>query len=45
VVRGAAGEILLPATREVIERVDLEAGKLWVRPWPGLFDDPPVLEP
>jgi 16S rRNA processing protein RimM len=45
VVRGAAGEVLLPATREVIERVDVAAGKLWVRPWPGLFDDPAVREP
>ena len=31
--------------REVVERVDVAAGKLWVRPWPGLFDDPAVIEP
>jgi 16S rRNA processing protein RimM len=37
VVRGPEGEVLLPATREVIERVDAAAGTLWVRPIPGLF--------
>jgi len=39
VVRGPEGEVLLPATRQVIERVDVAAGTLWVRPIPGLFDD------
>jgi 16S rRNA processing protein RimM len=38
VIRGPGGEVLIPATREVIERVDVEEGKVWVRPWPGLFD-------
>ena len=45
VVRGPAGEILLPATREVIDRVSVEEGKLWVRPWPGLFDEPDEAAP
>jgi 16S rRNA processing protein RimM len=45
VVRGPAGEILLPATREVIARVSVEEGKLWVRPWPGLFDEPDEATP
>lgn len=39
VVRGPAGEVLVPATREAIERVDVEAGRMTVRPLPGLFDD------
>ena len=39
VVRGPAGEILIPATRAVIERVDVAAGTMWVRPIPGLFDE------
>jgi 16S rRNA processing protein RimM len=38
VVRGPEGEVLIPATREVIERVDVEIGRMTVRPLPGLFD-------
>ncbi len=39
VVRGPGGEVLIPATREVIEKVDVAHGRMIVRPWPGLFDD------
>jgi 16S rRNA processing protein RimM len=41
VVRGRRGEVLLPATREVIKEVDLEGGTLRVEPLPGLIDEPP----
>ena len=36
VVRGPGGEILLPATDEVVREVDLEAGTMTVRLLPGL---------
>lgn len=48
VVRGPGGEVLIPATREVIEKVDVAAGRMIVRPWPGLFEDgaaPPEADP
>lgn len=38
VVRGPGGEVLIPATHEVIAEVDVAAGKMVVRPLPGLFD-------
>ncbi len=37
VVRGPGGEVLIPATREVIAAVDVPAGRMTVRPIPGLF--------
>ncbi|RMF85794.1 MAG: 16S rRNA processing protein RimM, partial [Nitrospirae bacterium] len=36
VVRGEAGELLLPATREVVRRVDLAARRVVVAPLPGM---------
>jgi len=36
VVRGAGGEILLPATREVVRRIDLAARLIVVTPLPGM---------
>jgi 16S rRNA processing protein RimM len=38
VLRGARGEVLLPATREVIKRIDLEEGQMIVHLLPGLID-------
>lgn len=37
VVDGPRGEILLPNTEEVVQRVDLEAGKMIITPLPGLL--------
>ncbi len=39
VVKGPDGEVLIPATREVIEKVDVAGGRMTVRPLPGLFDE------
>ncbi len=36
VVRGEAGEVLLPATREVVRRVDVAARLMVVTPLPGM---------
>jgi 16S rRNA processing protein RimM len=38
VVRGAAGEWMLPATRAHVRRIDLAARRLEIRPMPGLVD-------
>jgi 16S rRNA processing protein RimM len=38
VVRGPAGEVLIPAIHEVVEQVDVAAGRMVVRPLPGLFE-------
>jgi 16S rRNA processing protein RimM len=39
-VRTAAGdEVLLPATREVVQSVDVSAGRMVIRPLPGLLDE------
>jgi len=40
VVRGRGRQYLIPALRQVLARVDLEAGELWIQPFPGLLDDP-----
>ncbi|MDO8614964.1 MAG: ribosome maturation factor RimM [Dehalococcoidia bacterium] len=37
VVTGAAGEVLLPATDDVIQRIDLEAGVVTIEVIPGLL--------
>jgi len=39
VVRGPRGEVLIPATREVVAQVDVAAGQMTVRPLPGLLDE------
>lgn len=39
VVQGPAGEVLLPATREVIRQVDVPGGRLVVHPLPGLLPE------
>ncbi len=39
VVHGPRGEILLPATREVIQKVDIDAQQMVVRPLPGLLPE------
>jgi 16S rRNA processing protein RimM len=41
VVRGARGELLLPATDEVVREIDLEAGRILIEPLPGLLPRPP----
>jgi 16S rRNA processing protein RimM len=41
VVDGPGGEVLIPATREVVVQVDVAAGRMTVRPAPGLFDSGP----
>jgi 16S rRNA processing protein RimM len=39
-VRGAEGrEYLVPATREVVAAVDVPAGRMVIRPLPGLLND------
>ncbi len=42
VVRGAGGEVLIPAIREVVVGVDVAAGRMTVHPLPGLFEDEPA---
>ena len=37
VVRGPRGEVLIPATGEVVTAVDLEAGRITIQPMPGLL--------
>jgi 16S rRNA processing protein RimM len=37
VVQGPRGEVLIPATREVITAVDLSAGRITITPLPGLL--------
>jgi len=38
VVSGEGGEVLLPATEEVVRKVDLEAGIMEIEPLPGLLE-------
>jgi 16S rRNA processing protein RimM len=38
VVQGPRGEVLLPATREVIKKIDLDARTLVVQLLPGLVE-------
>lgn len=38
VVSGEGGEVLLPATEEVVRRVDIEAGIMEISPLPGLLE-------
>jgi 16S rRNA processing protein RimM len=38
VVRAGGREILLPATKEVVKQIDLEAGRMFVELLPGLVD-------
>ena len=40
VVRGDRGELLLPATDEVVREIDLESGRMLVEPLPGLLPQP-----
>lgn len=42
VVVGPRGEILLPAIEDVILNLDLEAGKMLVRPLPGMLEEEEV---
>jgi 16S rRNA processing protein RimM len=37
VTQGEAGEILIPALKEVVRRIDLEAGLMLIEPMEGLF--------
>jgi 16S rRNA processing protein RimM len=39
VVRGDRGEILVPAVRDVIEEIDMDAARIVVRPVPGLLPE------
>lgn len=39
IVRGPLGEVLLPATEEVIAEIDVGARTMTVRPMPGLLPD------
>ena len=38
VVRGPRGEVLIPKTEGVVQRIDPDAGVITVRPLPGLLD-------
>ncbi len=38
VVHGPRGERLIPATREVVQALDLDAGRMIIRPLPGLLE-------
>jgi len=38
VVHGSRGEILIPAIEDVVMSLDVEAGKVVIRPLPGLLD-------
>ena len=38
VVAGASKEYLIPAVKEVIEKIDLPGGKIIINPPPGLLD-------
>ena len=40
VVRGDRGELLLPATDEVVREIDLEGGRMFVEALPGLLPQP-----
>ena len=40
VVRGDRGELLLPATDEVVREIDLEAGRMLIEALPGLLPQP-----
>jgi 16S rRNA processing protein RimM len=37
VVAGPLGELLIPAIADVVQSIDLEAGRVVVRPLPGLL--------
>lgn len=39
IVNAAGEEFLFPAVDEMIEKTDIDAGKLFVRPIPGIFND------
>ncbi|MCK9517980.1 MAG: ribosome maturation factor RimM [Dehalococcoidia bacterium] len=39
VVRGPRGEVLVPAIAEVIERVDVAGGVIFITPLPGMLDE------
>lgn len=39
VVSDGGREVLIPAIADVIARTDIEAGKIWITPIKGLFDD------
>jgi len=39
VVRGERGEVLVPATDEVVREIDLEAGRMLIEPLPGLLPE------
>jgi 16S rRNA processing protein RimM len=39
VVQGARGELLLPDIPDVIQEIDIEGGRLVIRPLPGLLGD------
>jgi 16S rRNA processing protein RimM len=40
VVRGEAGEVLIPAIGEVVQAIDLPVGIMTITPLPGLLDEP-----
>ena len=40
VVRGERGELLLPATGEVVRKIDLETGRMVIEALPGLLPQP-----
>jgi 16S rRNA processing protein RimM len=37
VVRGPLGEVLVPAIAHVVRKIDVEAGRVIIRPMPGLL--------
>jgi 16S rRNA processing protein RimM len=41
VVRKGARSVLVPAVREILTRIDLEEGVVWIDPPPGLIEETP----
>ncbi|GIW19226.1 MAG: hypothetical protein KatS3mg064_2383 [Tepidiforma sp.] len=41
VVHGARGEILVPAIGQVVQSIDLAAGRMVITPLPGMLDESP----
>jgi 16S rRNA processing protein RimM len=37
IVRGPRGEILVPATKEVVKHIDPDAGRMLIQPLPGML--------
>jgi 16S rRNA processing protein RimM len=40
IVKGPRGEILIPAIKDVLKRIDPDAGRMLVQPLPGMLPEP-----